>query len=286
MAKPDITFRGYEREAFRLDGALVVRGRYDGLSTTPLAHPHAQLLVPLAGRVHVGEAVLGPGEAVLILPGTLHAASTLGGELRFLAVNLPPAWLPALAAATGQPAPPAHGLVPLRDPGLYLQAQQLAAALGAGWPEQALARYVAAGLEQLGILALGRAAPAGDALVLRVVRRVLADHAQDLTVEGLAAEVGLGARQLERRFRAAVGMAPRRFLIETRLAAARELLVTTGLGLAAIAERTGFKDASRLSRAFGEAMGQPPGAYRSRRLHNPAPVGEYGRETSPSRRNE
>ena len=149
-------------------------------------------------------------------------------------------------------------------------------ALAAGWPRAALARFVAAGLEQLGLLALGRPAPAGDPLVLRVVRRVLADHQEDLTVEGLAAEVGLSARQLERRFQAEVGLAPRRFLIETRLAAARELLATTGLGVEAIAGRTGFKEASRLSRAVRQAMGQPPGAYRSSRLHNRGRVGEYG----------
>ncbi|MDB5101797.1 MAG: helix-turn-helix domain protein [Cyanobacteria bacterium RYN_339] len=268
MTKPDIAFRSYRREALALGDRLVVHGTYDGLSTAPLAHPHAQVLVPLAGRVHVGGHVMGPGEAVLILPGTRHEASTLGGELRFLAVNGPPGWLPGLAAACDLPAPPGHGLVALRDPALFLQAQQLAAALEPGWPEAARARYVAAGVEQLGLLALARPMPAGDALVLRVVRRVLADHAEDLTVEGLAREVGLGARQLERRFQAEVGLAPRRFLIETRLAAAREMLVTSGLGLAAIAERTGFKDASRLSRAFSQAMGQAPGAFRSQRLHN------------------
>jgi len=276
MAKPDITFRGYEREAFQLGELLVVHGRYDGLSTTPLAHDHAQLLIPLAGRVHVGDAVLAPGEAVLILAGTLHGASTLGGELRFLAVNAPPGWLPGLAAASGLATPPARGHLPLRDPGLFLQAQQLAAALGAGWPPAARARYVGNGLEQLGLLALARPAPAGDPLVLRVVRRVLAEYGQDLTVEALAAEVGLGARQLERRFQAAVGLAPRRFLIETRLAAARELLATTRLGIGAIAERTGFKEASAFSRSFKQAMGMAPGAYRSRRLHNQALVGEYG----------
>lgn len=278
MSKPDITYRGYQREAFALGELLVVHGRYDGLTTAPLAHPHAQLLLPLAGRVHVGEALMGPGEAILILPGTLHAATTLGGELRFLAINAPPAWLEDMAKACGLPAPPGKGLVPLRDPGLYLQAQTLVGVLAAGWPREALARFVAAGLEQLGLLALGRPAPAGDPLVLRVVRRVLADYGEALTVEGLAAEVGLSARQLERRFQAEVGLAPRRFLIETRLAAARELLATSVWGVEAIAERTGFKEASRLSRAFRQAMGQPPGAYRSARLHNRGSLGEYGTE--------
>jgi AraC-like DNA-binding protein len=270
MTKSDITYASYERRAWRHGELLFVHGRYDGLTTGAIAHPHLQILVPLAGRVHVAGHLIGPGEAAVIPPRTPHATSTLGGELRFLAVNLPESGLPP-------------GIIVVRDAGCWHQGQLLARGIDAGAPP----RFMLAGLEQLEILVRERQpVPIGDDAVLRVVQRLLAEHGQDLRVSELAREAGLSARQLERRFQAAVGMAPRRFLIEARLAAARELLATTALSQATIAERAGFKSADRLARAFRAAMGRSPGAYRrERRLHNLDQAGEYGgeltRETNP-----
>ncbi len=265
---PLLTYRTYRRTARRAGATLVVHGRYDGLATAPVTHPHAQLFIPLAGRAHLAPVdaaglVVGPEAAVWIPAGLAHAASSLGAAVEFVALNVPPGWAPALAAAHGLP-PPRAGLLVLREPGLWLAGRLLADTLadppgGDAWVE--------AGLLQLGLLAVlaaGQPADpqAADPGVARAVDRVMRDFARPLTVAALAAEAGLGVRQLERRFAAFVGLPPRRFLINVRLAAARELLATTALGLEAIAARVGFADATHLTRAFRAAHGATPAAWR------------------------
>ena len=269
------TYRDYQRTARPCGAAIVVHGRYDGLATAPIAHPHAQLFIPLAGRVHVAPAsgdgfLLGPEAALWLPAGLPHAASSLGGAVEFVALNLPPDWAPALAAAHGLPLP-REGAHALPEPGLWLGARLLADRLGDPPGGDA---FVEACLRQLGLLMLGAAGgagatPPGEAAMRRVIEHVLRHHAEDLTVASLAASAGLGVRQLERRFLAAVGLSPRKFLIATRLAAARELLATSALGLEAIAERVGFADATHLTRSFRAAHGTTPAAWR--RAHGAAP---------------
>ena len=91
------------------------------------------------------------------------------------------------------------------------------------------------------------------------------DHASSpMTVPMIAAAVGSTRQRLERRFRRQLGRTIIEELRRTRVEAARELLWTTTLPLATIAERCGFANASLLSTAFRREVGIPPGAYRKR----------------------
>lgn len=260
-----VAYRTYQRVRRSAGQTTVVHGRYDGLATSAIAHPHAQLFIPLAGRAHVAPegrdgAVIGPESAVYVPAGLAHAASSLDAEVEFLAVNAPRDWA-LMLAATHELSPPRPGLVVLRDAGVWLTARALADRLGAPPGGDA---FVEAALLQLGLLLLAHrpAAASPDAGVLRAVDRVFRAFAEPLTVTGLAAEAGLGVRQFERRFQLATGSSPRRFLVQVRLAAARDLLVTSPLAVQAVAERVGFADATHLTRAFREATGQTPGAWR------------------------
>lgn len=263
-----IAFKAYHRTHLQWDGFEAVHGIYDGLSTGLVRHQHLQVLVPLAGRIQLtlpdGTHLLGPERAVVLDAGLAHEASTLGGAFEFLALNAPAGWLEALARTLGAPASPAGALL-LSDPGVWLQARQLAVALDGAAPTRA--RFLALGAEQLGLYALTAAgpAPAHHGVLERAVAIILERHGGEFSVEGLARELAISPRQLERCFRARIGRSPRRFLIDVRLAAARELLARTALPVEAIARQVGFGDPSHFTRTFREAMGVAPGAYRRER---------------------
>jgi transcriptional regulator GlxA family with amidase domain len=91
----------------------------------------------------------------------------------------------------------------------------------------------------------------------------LADHlAEDLGVEALAARVGMSPRTFARVFRRETGTTPAAFVEELRVEAARRLLETTDLTVAAVAGRVGVKHAETLHRAFHRRLGTTPDRYR------------------------
>lgn len=86
------------------------------------------------------------------------------------------------------------------------------------------------------------------------------------SVAELAEAVGLGRRQLERRFRAAVGVSPGVAGRVTRFQAAlRRLHAEPGVSLSRAALDAGYYDQAHFTREFRALAGEPPGAYRRRR---------------------
>jgi AraC-like DNA-binding protein len=86
--------------------------------------------------------------------------------------------------------------------------------------------------------------------------------APDLSLGDLAAELGISAAQLSRRFRAVRGVTPVAYLRNIRLQKARELLTETDNTLQTIAEQSGYRSAFYLSRVFSNHTGQSPSSYR------------------------
>lgn len=85
-------------------------------------------------------------------------------------------------------------------------------------------------------------------------------HAQDLSLEEIAAVAGLSPFHFVRAFRAAVGLPPHAYLLRLRLAHARTLLAG-GRPAADAALEAGFADQSHLSRRFKRAYGYTPAQY-------------------------
>lgn len=83
-----------------------------------------------------------------------------------------------------------------------------------------------------------------------------------LDIDELAALVGMSASHFTRSFNKSVGLTPHRYVIQCRVAKARELLAATDLPSTEIALNIGFSDQSHFSRRFQELLGVPPGAYR------------------------
>lgn len=93
---------------------------------------------------------------------------------------------------------------------------------------------------------------------------MLAHLAEPQRVSEIAARAGLSTRSFNRRFRGALGTTPSAFLRKARVAAARELLRASNLGIAEVAARCGFADPGHFSRSFSAATGSSPQDYRRR----------------------
>jgi AraC-like DNA-binding protein len=114
--------------------------------------------------------------------------------------------------------------------------------------------------------ALGAEIPASSPVVATtlapVFRFVDANLHLPLERHELAARAGLAASRFHELFLAATGVAPMAWVRQRRLALAADLLTGTDLGMAEIAQRSGFCDAFHLNKRFRAAYGIPPTAFR------------------------
>ena len=92
---------------------------------------------------------------------------------------------------------------------------------------------------------------------------IMEQHVEDLLeIEDIATHVGLSRRQLERTFRARLGVSPSAAYLTMRLDSANRLVRTTAVSLAEIALMTGFENSSHFIRRFRERFGDPPATVR------------------------
>ncbi len=98
--------------------------------------------------------------------------------------------------------------------------------------------------------------------VARAVDIIRRDYASPLKIEDVARACGQSLRQLQRRFQSAFGITPQEFLIRTRVMEAMKLVEESRLGMAEIALRCGFVDASSLAQHFRRRVGRTPGECR------------------------
>jgi AraC-like DNA-binding protein len=82
------------------------------------------------------------------------------------------------------------------------------------------------------------------------------------TVSALARRAGMSRAVFARRFSAEFGSSPLRYLTERRRDQAAELLRSSELPLAEIAERVGYLSEFAFNRAFKRHFLVPPGSYR------------------------
>jgi transcriptional regulator GlxA family with amidase domain len=87
-----------------------------------------------------------------------------------------------------------------------------------------------------------------------------------ISVGGLADLAGLTINQLERKFRACIGIGPKQFLLKSRLLAACRRLVGTDDGVAQIASDCAFTHASAFAHQFRRHFGLTPREFRRQRL--------------------
>jgi AraC family transcriptional regulator len=102
------------------------------------------------------------------------------------------------------------------------------------------------------------------ATLRQVIDYVHANLGRPLTLAELAAIAHLSPYHFARQFRATTGLSPYQYVLEQRLAAARQMLATRSLPLAAIAATLGFSDQSHFGSHFKRRYGVSPGALSAR----------------------
>ncbi|MEU3950521.1 helix-turn-helix domain-containing protein [Streptomyces sp. NPDC029526] len=103
-----------------------------------------------------------------------------------------------------------------------------------------------------------------DADTLAAVREhALRRLGEPLTVADLAAHAGMSPRTFARRFSAATGTSPLRWLLDQRIAAAQRLLERTDLPMPEIARRAGFGSEVTMRQHFASRLATSPRAYRA-----------------------
>lgn len=100
-----------------------------------------------------------------------------------------------------------------------------------------------------------------DPRVAKALQYMHADLARSWTMSALAKEVALSRSTFFDRFRSAVGLPPMEYLLNWRMAVARELLRDGKYSLDQIAEAVGYRTASTFSTAFRRHVGAPPRRY-------------------------
>jgi AraC-like DNA-binding protein len=86
-----------------------------------------------------------------------------------------------------------------------------------------------------------------------------------LSLDQISEEVHLSKFHLARLFREVEGMPPWRYVQQTRIEKAKELLLDEEKSLVEVALEAGFYDQSHLTNVFKKATGQTPGIFREER---------------------
>ena len=117
-------------------------------------------------------------------------------------------------------------------------------------------RATSAAKEEQGLLA-GLADPA----LARPLHEIHIDVARRWTVAELARSAGMSRAVFAERFARKVGMPPMQYLLEWRMASAKDLLRRERPPLAEVAERVGYQSASAFSTAFTRVAGCSPSEF-------------------------
>jgi AraC-like DNA-binding protein len=103
-----------------------------------------------------------------------------------------------------------------------------------------------------------------DRVVAESIRLIWEQSQRPMTVAGLARQLPITRRSLERRFQAAVGHGIHEEILRCRLERAKRLLAVTDLSMKEVAAAAGFSSADNLGRTFRHVEDVTPLEYRRR----------------------
>lgn len=234
--------------------------------------PDSFFLIPVRGKVRVimkgGAFVLGPGQVLMLPEHTHHALEIAEGTPQLhqfsLHASIHDRWGQPLLARLSD----VVGAIEISDDrnGLLKALASLLRHDSEAGPlmgEMVLKHLLAGQLS--GGLRLAPRPTAGDPrmrVALQLMHQKMASPA--LSVETLAADVGVSPVHLRNLFRRETGSSPRRFLIQLRLRHAARLLRHSQAEVKEIAAASGFASDHYFHLAFRRNFGWTPSEYRRR----------------------
>jgi AraC-like DNA-binding protein len=114
---------------------------------------------------------------------------------------------------------------------------------------------------QLGSHGCGLIAGLADAALSPALRAMHADVAHGWTVESLARVAAVSRAVFAQRFTATVGLTPMQYLLQWRVAVAKDLLRTERPAIAHVAQVVGYQSATAFATAFARVAGCSPSEY-------------------------
>jgi AraC-like DNA-binding protein/mannose-6-phosphate isomerase-like protein (cupin superfamily) len=209
------------------------------------------------------EHVAMPGDVVIIPPGEVHTGSIARGAdvLSYIAVHAP---ADALARCAG--VAPDFSDVIVHDVRVAAQLMSLDRSIRGedGDASEAVATALMLLADRHAVNGQdGRSRGDEVPALVRRAREVLEDCFGDnerTSLDALSAQVGVTPFHLVRAFTRATGLSPHRYLVQTRVRRARELLAG-GMSCSFVAATTGFADQSHLTTQFKRYLGITPASY-------------------------
>ena len=222
------------------------------------------------------------GDLVLVTPGIVHDASGLG-DSRGWAVEFAaeaasrsgtgagtwwgnPLLSPFVAAGTA----PAYARFHVPEPdqprwaGRLAEMEREQGARAEGWQDVvgALLQVVLVELARLAAPFTAGLRQQSDTLLAEAFEVIEARHRERLSTADVAAAVGLTPGYLTTLVRRRTGRTVLDWILERRMAAARELLLASDLSAEEVARRVGFSDPAYFNRRFRQHHGVAPGRWR------------------------
>jgi len=242
--------------------------------TTPHAHECFELLYVLEGRCHIkattGTYVAAPHDLIIFQPYQWHEETQLTSIYALVCLRFPREFI----AEYRIPLPDTAQLptvVPLPCDGTfrailerivaeYQQSDCYSVAMIAAYMVQfavllrrALQQHEAGAAPDLPHEATG-------------LRRLLDQHISSaISIRDLAQQVHMSESHFSHQVKALLGIAPKQYVREQRIARARELLHSTTMSIEEIAALLGYDAPTSLFRAFKRVTGVTPGEFRQRR---------------------
>ncbi|CAN5387642.1 hypothetical protein BH09VER1_BH09VER1_07650 [soil metagenome] len=87
-----------------------------------------------------------------------------------------------------------------------------------------------------------------------------------ITLEDMAAEVGISVSQFREIFKEQIGTSPANFFQNMRMDTAKRMLLESNEAIKSIAQAVGFEDLSHFYRSFGRHTGKTPAEFRRRHI--------------------
>lgn len=231
-------------------------------------HGYNQIVIGLSGQTEfdiegAGNLVC-PGQGCLVTADSEHAFSGIGNN-EILVLNVPTEQL--------QPAYAEDSVARLFEQSSYFhldrQAQNLIQMLTAemmAHPDDLLLSKACT--DTLMCVLHRHFKPLNDhkphhRLNMDIIDHYIVQHVtRKISVTQLAGLVFLGESQFHLLFKAQTGVTPHQYVLKKRLEFARDLIETSPLSVAQVAQSSGFASQSSFTQAFTRLYGKPPARYR------------------------
>jgi len=212
-----------------------------------------------------------PGSLILIPPGTSDRLRWTGPSERLI-LSIRQSRLAGLARDLGLPGTPEFKLNwSFRDPSIQRLITEIGRETRSGWPLGSLyADLLATGLET-GLL-MNHAADRLSTPVLkgglslpklkRAMEYINANLAEDIRLDAIASELDLSPSHFAHEFRNSTRQTPYQYLLDQRIARAKDLLKRTDFSVQYISGLAGFRSPVNFVRAFRQRVGLTPEAWR------------------------